>query len=93
MNCPNCGEAMSNVGESQVMKSGNRATPYKDANGRNCTAYNQYVDDLVVAYECDGVRGCEGIWNWSRKTRRLENVRLPLSTTLPDYPIERRCRE
>jgi hypothetical protein len=69
---------MSNVGESQVFKAGNRRTEYVDARGHKCHAYNQYVDDLIVAYECDGPRGCEAIWNWSRKTRRLEKVRGPV---------------
>lgn len=66
---------MSIVGESQVIKHGNRAVPYVGYNGHNDKAYNQFVDDLIVCYECDGVRGCESIYNWSRKTRRLERVR------------------
>lgn len=71
MNCSRCGEEMSIYGETQVFETTGTDVLYTDKYGNRDHATGHYVKDLLVTYECDGPRGCESRFVWSRKTRRL----------------------
>lgn len=79
MNCPICNEELTKDSEVCNYKPSKQHITYIDKYGNTVHAPAfHYLESVTVVYECDSGAGCEALWHFNTKTKRLDLIKPPL---------------